>query len=118
MLETLGHKILKVVNYSEGFPSIVKNFPVESVQELVKIIVFRYLKFRFLSFTKLFNQNLSNETSKRGVLYVSKRKQTRPTLVLHPSSTANTSGARRQEQSSRIRLLGRGRGQKKNLTQS
>ena len=33
VLETLAYEILKVVNYSEVFPAIVKNFPVESVQE-------------------------------------------------------------------------------------
>lgn len=68
VLETLAHKILKVVNYSEVFPTIVNKFSVESVHELIKLIVLRYLKFRFLSFTKVFNQNLSNETSKRNFL--------------------------------------------------
>lgn len=68
VLETLANEILKNVNYSELFPTIARKFPVETVKELVKIIVFRYLKFRFLSFTKVFNQNLSNETSKRNLL--------------------------------------------------
>ena len=50
------------------FPTLIKKFPIESIQELVKLIAFRYLKLRFLSFIKVFNQNLSNETSKRNLL--------------------------------------------------
>jgi hypothetical protein len=44
LLETLANKVFKVVNYSEMFPTLIKKFPIESIQELVKLIVFRYLK--------------------------------------------------------------------------
>ena len=50
------------------FPSVAEKKSKKSVEELVKLIVLRYLKFRFLSFTKGFNKNLCNETSKRNML--------------------------------------------------
>ena len=68
LLEKVGQEILKVINYSTIFPSVNAQFSSVCVEELVKLIVFRYLKLRFLSFTKVFNQNLSTETSKRNLL--------------------------------------------------
>ena len=58
LLEKVGQEILKVINYTTIFPSVNAQFSSVCVEELVKLIVFRYLKLRFLSFTKVFNQNL------------------------------------------------------------
>jgi hypothetical protein len=68
LLEKVGQEILKAINYSTIFPSLKSQFSAACVEELVKLIVFRYLKLRFLAFTKVFNQNLSTATSKRNLL--------------------------------------------------
>jgi hypothetical protein len=49
-----GQEILKVINYSTIFPSVNAQFSSVCVEELVKLIVFRYLKLKFLRKTYVF----------------------------------------------------------------
>ena len=67
LLQKVGNEVLNAIDHEKMFPSVAKKYSKKSVEELVKLIVLRYLKFRFLSFTKGFNQNLSSETSKKNV---------------------------------------------------
>ena len=68
LLQKVGNEVLNAIDHEKMFPSVAKKYSKKSVEELVKLIVLRYLKFRFLSFTKGFNQNLYSETSKRNML--------------------------------------------------
>ncbi len=68
IIAVLTNQVLKTINVNEMFPNCLNHFEKCNVNYLVKSVVFRFLKVRCLSFLKMFNQNLSDETSKRNQL--------------------------------------------------
>jgi hypothetical protein len=63
-------KVLTIIDVNAMFPSL--HLPAHSekckVKNLVKSVALRFLKVRCLSYIKVFNQNVSQETSNRNQL--------------------------------------------------